>query len=566
LEDDFRWFCTLLEAPSDLRWLSLVADNLNKAISAVPNDWAQSEDFDSLKVTAAWVKSNKKALATLIADENDSIPGDCDGEPMKGYWESFPIYSMMCQSQEDCAYQGVYRLLQLQLLSAREREVNKFFANNLPSYVESYERFRFVSGNVRISGELKLPGPVATHVRLLQFRDAGKLLDFMQPQLVPTRFGEELRKRIYSDVRVPAGRQFTHRAKSIAAYCHGRYSACEFSHRKPRNASSAKADFSFGYYDYSPTLAGMFLDGSDPDDRELNAPEQEVQLFGATDADNAAEADEPPEERALLATIATDGAPNGNGVSPGQMARARANIVRLEIDRDILPWSAGQLRPAEIAPTLLSELRKLSLVTAFPNTQSLQDLETAALIAICLETGRPLEQVFNIRFGDDPKGDFAVIYRRKSDETLLWCWTAIEPVLKKPRPFVDGKEASRAQFITNPLSSTTNYLLTALIRSARKNESHALFTNSEGHYRERVRAWLKAIDPTERLTIAKISKMQWSILAQLTGNDYVEASITLGIHHPRAKVALYYALMTVVDARRLFACSCRVLWGEEHGL
>ncbi len=219
--------------------------------------------------------------------------------------------------------------------------MKEFFANNISSYVESYEKFRFVSGNVRICGDMKLPGPVAKHVRLLKFRDAGKLLDFMQPQLDPTLFGEELSKRIHSDVRVPAGRHFTHRADSIAAYCHGLYSARAFSHRKRPEAVSAKSDLTFGYYEYSPTLAGMFLDLFDPDDHELNAPEQEVQLFGITDAIEASDTDEPPEENALLGTIATDTTPNRNGVAPGQVARARASIVRLEIDRDIFPWSAS---------------------------------------------------------------------------------------------------------------------------------------------------------------------------------------------------------------------------------
>jgi hypothetical protein len=566
LNDDFRWFCTLLEAPSDLRWLPLVADNLSKAINVAPKTWTSFEDFVPLKRTATWVTKNKTAIAKLISNENGTVSDVSDDRPMKGYWESFPIYTMMCQCHEDSAYQGVYRLLQLQLLSARAREVKEFFANDLLSYVEKYEKFRFVSGNVRICGDMKLPGPVATHVRLLKFRDAGRLLDFMQPQSDPTLFGEELNKRIHSDVRVPTGRHFTHRAESIAAYCHGLYSARAFSHRKRLEAVSAKSDLTFGYYAYSPTLAGMFLDLFDPDDHELNAPEQEVQLFGSTDAVVASDTDEPPEENALLGTIATDVTPNRNGVAPGQVARARASIVRLEVDRDIFPWSASQLRPAEILPTLLFRLREISLTTSSPATKAREDLETAALIAVCLETGRSPEQVFNFPFGDDPKGEFALIYRSKSDVAPLWCWTAIEPSLAKPRSFVEGKEASRALFLTNPVSGTTGHLLTALIRLASKHDGRVLFSNTEANYRERIKEWLKAIDQTGRVTIAKISRMQWSILAQITGNDYVEASMTLGFHHPRARVGLYYALMTVADAKRLFTRSCEILWGEEHSI
>ncbi len=226
----------------------------------------------------------------------------------------------------------------------------------------------------------------------------------------------------------------------------------------------------------------------------------------------------------------------------------------------------GELRPAEIAATLLLRLRKMSLTTVLRDEQSREDLETAVLIAICLETGRSPEHVFNFPFGDDPEGGFALIYRSKSDATPLWCWTAIEPALTKPRSFVDGKEASRALFLTNPVSNTTGHLLTALIRFERKRGARVLFASTEVNYRERIKEWLKAIDQTGRLTIAKISRMQWSIMAQITGNDYVEASMTLGFHHPRARVGLYYALMTVADAKRLFTRSCEILWGEEQSI
>jgi hypothetical protein len=40
-------------------------------------------------------------------------------------------------------------------------------------------------------------------------------------------------------------------------------------------------------------------------------------------------------------------------------------------------------------------------------------------------------------------------------------------------------------------------------------------------------------------------------------------SMVLGYPHPRARVPLYYSLMTVVEAQRLFTAATRVLWGEE---
>ena len=62
-----------------------------------------------------------------------------DGPPMKGYWDSYPLYSMMCQTQQDSSLRSVYRLLQLQILVARKREIEARHGKDLHSYISRYE-------------------------------------------------------------------------------------------------------------------------------------------------------------------------------------------------------------------------------------------------------------------------------------------------------------------------------------------------------------------------------------------------------------------------------------------
>jgi hypothetical protein len=542
VEEDFRWLCALLEAPSDLRCLLLVAGNLKNAIALVPENWALTEDFGPLRRAADWAVANSSELRTVIAEEKS---------PSKVY----PLYAMMCHTYQIRAYVGIYHLLQLQVLSARERELAKVFGSNHRSYIDKYESFELNKENNRIEGELRLPHHVGWAVRSLRTGSGVSLMDFLEPQQIPTAFAASVRKKIDAQGGIPAGEHFSAWANTIMNYCAVKSSSRKFSHRNARERHSVSSGVSFGYIEYSPTLSGMYLGPFDPDDRNLNEPQQEVQMVRLGHADQCKDEDEHRDESAIPGIIATHPSADRRGVRPGEMARVRASVARLGIDRESLPWSASQLRVAEISSTLLSALKKIA-------SRSITEYELVTLVAICLETGRPLEQVLNLPYSKDANGSFSVLYRPGTDRPLQWCWRGIKPEYKQEWSFVDNKEASLADFIVNPISNTTEMLLTGMI-GLHKNDGKVLFTDSEDKYRGRIHSWLKSLDPTGRITIAKLSKLQWSILLQLTGNDYTEVSMVLGYPHPRARVPLYYSLMTVADAQRLFAAATRILWGEE---
>jgi len=543
VEEDFRWLCALLEAPSDLRCLLLVAGNLKNAIASVPKNWTLTENFEPLRIAASWVVANSNELSAVIAEEQPPLVG------------VYPLYAMMCHEYQIHRYLGIYNLLRLQVLSARERELKKIFESSHRSYIDKYESFELNTDNKRIEAKLRFPHHVAWAVRMLGTESGVSLLDFLDPPQIPTAFAAGIGKKIVAKGGIPVGEHFSAWASTIMNYCAGKSSSRKFAPRKAREKHSASSGFSFGYIEYSPTLSGMYLGSFDPNDPNLNEPQQEVQMVRSGHADELEDEDEHRDESAIPVTIAIHPSADRRGVRPGEMARVRASVARLEIDRESLPWSASQLRVAEISSTLLSALKSIT-------SCSIEEYETATLVAVCLETGRPLEQLLNLPFGEDPNGSFSLLYRPGIARRVQWCWRAIKPEYKKELPFVDNKEASLTHFIVNPITNTTEMLLTRMFETREKGDNY-LFTNSEDEYRGRTNSWLKSLDPTGRITIAKLSKLQWSILLQLTGNDYSEVSMVLGYLHPRARVPLYYSLMTVVDAQRLFTAATRVLWGEE---
>ena len=83
---EFRLFCALLEAPSDLRCLLLVAGNLRRAIEVIPPTWDLIEDFNDLKRAAIWMEENSDILQNRIVPTNDK-----SREPMYPYVSTYPL-------------------------------------------------------------------------------------------------------------------------------------------------------------------------------------------------------------------------------------------------------------------------------------------------------------------------------------------------------------------------------------------------------------------------------------------------------------------------------------------
>ena len=89
-----------------------------------------------------------------------------------------------------------------------------------------------------------------------------------------------------------------------------------------------------------------------------------------------------------------------------------------------------------------------------------------------------------------------------------------------------------------------------------------LFVGDRQKYEQSVKRWLKDADTSSRWTIGKISRLKWSLLSQECGGDIATASLVLGLPHPLANVPLYYSLLSVTEATRLFESVTFSLWKD----
>jgi hypothetical protein len=230
----------------------------------------------------------------------------------------------------------------------------------------------------------------------------------------------------------------------------------------------------------------------------------------------------------------------------------------LEIDKDRLPWSAIHLRPKEIGKSLL----KFLALYASGRLEDKTSLDTYALIAVCLETGRPLQEAMKIRVGNaSDGGDFLFIPARNQDGLSYWSWRAIEPVYARKHRAVKELEVERVSHLRYPVHPVANHLLRKWSK-CQLDRSAALFSRERKEYEERIKSCLRGRDKTGRLTLSKVRQLKWSLLSQESGGDIAAASLVLGQPHPLAHVPLFYSLLSTEEATDLFDRATLSLWTD----
>jgi hypothetical protein len=552
-EEPFRRLCMLLDAPSDLRFFLIVARTIRQIFEAVASRWDVDASFVRWPEIVHWVLDKAAAFPEPI--RNSIHPAAIHPvHPMYGYMSRYPLYAMMCNSQQVGACKSHFRLLQFQILTARARELEEQKKYNLPSYIGLYETNELSRDFAK---KVRQPHHAALAVRSLSFEDADVLVEFMEPWQSPDVFASLLRNR----EGAPRGESFQERIEQIVNYCELKSSAREVLSRVAGDRLLGSTQPCYGYVEYNDVRFGVECDLNDPDDEVLDALGHELILDRTIEA-NVGEAllsDLAPDEDAFAQLVMVKSLTSQSGVPPDLIAQARTSILRLEIDRESLPWSAMHLRAGELEHTLLQTLRSLA---GGECAADLPQLETGALVATCLETGRPIEHAITMVRGEDPRGSLTLLQKDERDSALDWCWQGIQPLYKSDLPFVDGKEIRRSRFIENPVHPVACSLL-RLWMINRKEKISRLFTEPAAEYHQRVRDWLKSLDSSGRLTIAKIARMKWSLLSQLTGGDYAEVSLVLGLPHPRSRVPLFYSLLSLSEAQRLFAKATRLVWAQE---
>jgi len=556
----FREMCMVLKAPPSLNSIFLVLKNIRYMLTVLPDEWVIGDCFVGWAKMAAWALDNQEALAKLYPSNpkttsrqktSDENPPSVDSITGFGLVE-YPIYATLCCHHELSKHQANYARLQAHLLIARHRQLG---AHHDQSYVDLYETHT-KSGD--FAKKMRQPGTVAQEIRKMRADKYGPMLTFMKPELDQDCFGPYLRSFTEYPSSVIA-RQFL---LNIGFYCSFETSARPGGKRTRRDHTTGVR--SAGFIQYNDTRTGTNYWNDDPDDEGLRLSQQEFIRDHAVDR-HAADAEHlHPNELGEGDCFIGQGDSHETGTTPGKLASIRSAVHRIEIDTDRMAWSATHLRPDEIAGTLLSHLA--SIAAAPGETVDDEELENCALIAVSLETARPLAAAMEIRSGRTGGGDFLFVPSRRKGGASQWRWSAIEPYYAKEIGHVAGTEVFRTDYLDYPVHPVADTLLCTWTERHHKNspKSRQLFEKPIEEYRKRIRIWLRKLDSTGRLTASKIADLKWILLCQETGSDIAEASLTLGQHQRMAGVPLFYSLLSVSDATELFQKATARLWSSPR--
>jgi hypothetical protein len=558
VESAFRDMCMLLKAPPLLNSFLLVARNIQYMLKVLPEMWSADDAFPDWAEMVAWTLKNQK---TLISRAGESVSENGFQKmmlgapvaihPMFGELGQFPIYSTLCNTQELPEHSESYSMLQAQLLVARREELKKNRHHNSDSYIDMYEMHAEVGDFAR---HVRQPDAAARAIRKMSFERYGQMLEFIRPDRSPTIFASSLPEPGDELPHIP----FLHKGlQHIRHFCELRTSPRPDVIRTPGDSYGGGAGV-YGYVEYSKTRFGIEYTNGDPDDHSLDLSEQELIHEHTVDREQALAHDLDPAELALPGGYTRQGDAQQCGSTPGKLAAARKRAMTIEIDKDRMPWSAIHLRPREIQGTLLQTLVSTAKAARSGRVDEVE-LENCALIAVSLETARPIAASASIRHDRVSEGDFLFVPSKQEQGVSRWCWCAIEPLYKAERPKVPGMEIVRTLHLSYPIHPVADTLLREWHRRLQGSRPE-LFREPLETYENRLKPWLRKLDGTGRLTLSKIARMKWSLISQKSGGDMAEASLVLGQPHPQARVPLFYSLLELDRANWLFDQATSAIW------
>jgi hypothetical protein len=552
----FRDMCMLLKAPPFLNSFFLVVSNIAYMLRALPDGWAAEDMFPGWSDMLTWALEHRAALIAqaptlkenprqkIVLGVRVAVP------PSKAFGlTNYPIYSTLCTVHELPEQRESYARLQGQLLVARRKELEKNKAHNRGSYVDAYERCTELGDFAK---HVRQPDAAARAIREISSEKYGQMLTYICPERSPEVFASSLPKPGVDLPQIPFLQQAL---QNIRHYCGLKTSPRSNIDRESGDRYGGGPGI-YGYVEYSKTRFGIEFTNGDPDDPDLDLSQLELIREHSVDRELALANDLDPGESVHNAGWALLGDSQQTGSTPGKLAAARTRVAAIEIDKERMPWSALHLRPKEIAGTLLSRLIATAKKASLGRVEE-AELENCALIAVTLETARPLSAALSIHRKKIPEGDFLFVPSERGHS--IWCWKAIEPLYTQARPAVPGKEVMRSLHLCHRVHPVANLLLRAWQQYLPASQSE-LFKQPCDTYEKRLKPWLRELDPTGRLTLSKIARVKWSLLSQAAGGDLSDASLVLGQPHPIARVPLFYSLLSVEDAGFLFEKATSALW------
>jgi hypothetical protein len=585
----------LLQAPTSLRAFVIVERNIAYMLSVVPENWTLDPIFDGWSELAPIMVSGSAALA----QDADVLDPACVKRKRLGQWivvhpmeghglTRSPIYSALCNSHEDPAVKRAYALLQLQFLTARWKELQKRASTQKNEYCDLYESHAQLNNPNDESGDSEADPDFARNVRrtyvpALTLREMssvrfGSVVTGLRPWLPPAEFVESFpeaqvgsRPELADVAELPQDaegifvtREALDKARLLWNYC-GVKTAPRPGIHPIRDESYGGGAVIHGFVQYNDRRTGTEYKHGDPDDPNLNLSDQELIAHWSIDQDEALSHDVDPAELVDEDGYLLDGDASGEGTTPERIGSARTRSRHISIDKERMPWCTIHLRPAEIEGSLTRSLHDTAHDIMSGLTVERVLLQRSALAVTCMETGRPLEMALTLRRNPECIDEYAYLSGSSVSEFGFWQWKAITPLYRTQRLPVPDLESRRVDGIRHRASHTASIIMNAYVDTLPQNHK-VLFPWTVEKVRDLLRPWLQHLDPSGRLTIPKLSRLQWSLLSQECGGDISEASLVLALPHPLARVPLFYSLLAVNDAQDLFRRATETLWGKNQDL
>lgn len=552
VEAFFR-FVALTEAPPDLNRVLLVAANLDKAFKTLPGYWQATEAFCQWPALVAFLLRQGQEVREQVGPQVDPSPQSRKSgasqyhlHPLHGKGlERHALYAMLCNVHELERLRGVYAALQLQVLHARWAE--------LTNVAGLKQNFSIQNKNDQLSTEesvrqIRLPYRAALSVRSLSNAASSELLEFLNPNRPPEEFS-----RHYTVNHVPDGRDFVRHFLRIRNYCERRTTARPGLSRS-RGSQYRVRNQAPDCIEYANWRVGVpILSAGNDEDIEVN--QEGIIEKSTTDVDMLSLGLDPLEVAGTQMIVLSEVPGAKSDQEALQMAHARTRLF--EIDRRLFPWNSQVLCVDEIREPILPALARASM----DDSVSLDDLTAATAVGICIETGRHLDDALKLEIERLPKSQFAFEPAKQAGECAYWNWSPIGPLYKTELPVPPEMEVPRATYLRYRSST----LVTSLIDQYRRRTGVGfgrLFRKSLDYCEAAAKNWLRARDPQLRFTTNRLSHLRWGLLHELTGGELASTCLVLGLPHPQARVELFYALLSAVEARELFEQSGKALWGE----
>jgi hypothetical protein len=564
-KEPFQRMCMILNAPPDLKPLPVVLKTIEQMIAVLPAHWKADGLFGEWSSVARWFDKNLQKLesdakAKLDIDPKtrtvDGVTHNIHPRDREGI-SRYHLFSMMCDVNLEMPDQ--YRQLQAQLLVARWRELSE--AKSIEDCVLDYESY---AGHEDFAPFVRSPYPASLAVRRLSEAKWSRVIEYLRPERIPDEFPKLIE---YGKIPLARdGENLSDEVWHIRNYCGLQTTAREDVQAGVRRRSFRRPST---FIPYNETRFGIEAASRDGDDLELNENVGWEWIYDRLDDEQtSASVEVHPNED----TDSTSFLLFGNGgreVEPGSRAIARTRVHHVEIDKERMPWSASHLRSAEIQGTLVAALQSASLAETPQTGAARSELEVAALVAVCLDTGRSIDDAMELCFAKAEDTLHAALCFVPGDgpqQPSEWCIRTIEPKYKTARDFDENIELPRADYVRYPTHPIPDRLLSLLEQVTPREGSRRAFNESVTVYKKWIRDWLrrcggsKDLPNSKRLTIAKVSSMKWNLLEQRCGCDFATASIALGVHHRLGEVALHYSLVSVERATELFGAASDLLW------